>query len=80
MRALMAEWASPARVRFAYPGLWLREDVYATHGHYLDCHLTVPTVERGLWLVAFCSMLIAGDRPSIMSTSGLSMSCRNWRA
>jgi len=44
--ARLAEWAAPARVRFAYPGLWLREDVYATHGHYLDCHLTVPTVER----------------------------------
>ncbi|HWG08746.1 MAG TPA: metallophosphoesterase [Solirubrobacteraceae bacterium] len=42
----LAEWAAPARVRFAYPGLWLRPDVYATHGHYLDCHLTVPTIER----------------------------------
>ena len=30
----------------AYPGLWLRDDVYATHGHYLDRHLTVPTLER----------------------------------
>ena len=36
----------PARVRVAYPGLWVREDVYATHGHYLDCHLTIPTLER----------------------------------
>lgn len=42
----IAEWAAPARTRFAYPGLWLRDDVYATHGHYLDCHLTVPTIER----------------------------------
>ena len=42
----IAEWASPARVRAAYPGLWVRPDVYATHGHYLDCHLTVPTIER----------------------------------
>jgi hypothetical protein len=42
----IAEWASPARVLAAYPGLWVREDVYATHGHYLDCHLTVPTLER----------------------------------
>jgi len=42
----IAEWASPARVRSAYPGLWVRPDVYATHGHYLDCHLTVPTLER----------------------------------
>jgi Calcineurin-like phosphoesterase len=42
----LADWAAPARVRFAYPGLWLRPDVYAMHGHYLDCHLTVPTIER----------------------------------
>jgi hypothetical protein len=42
----LADWAAPARVQFAYPGLWLRPDVYATHGHYLDCHLTVPTIER----------------------------------
>ena len=46
MLARLAEWAAPARVRVAYPGLWLRPDVYATHGHYLDCHLTVPTLER----------------------------------
>ncbi len=35
-----------ANVELAYPGLWLREDVYATHGHYLDVHMTVPTFER----------------------------------
>jgi hypothetical protein len=42
----LAEWAAPAHVSFAYPGLWVRPDVYAMHGHYLDCHLTVPTIER----------------------------------
>jgi hypothetical protein len=42
----IAEWASPARVLSAYPGLWVRPDVYAIHGHYLDFHLTVPTLER----------------------------------
>ncbi|HTD09578.1 MAG TPA: metallophosphoesterase [Solirubrobacteraceae bacterium] len=42
----IAGWAAPARVSVAYPGIWLRPDVYATHGHYLDCHLTVPTLER----------------------------------
>jgi len=42
----LAQWALPARVRVAYPGMWLRPDVYAVHGHYLDCHLTVPTLER----------------------------------
>jgi hypothetical protein len=33
-------------VRASYPGVWLRDDVYATHGHYVDLHLTVPTLER----------------------------------
>jgi len=33
-------------VRAAYPGVWVRGDVYATHGHYLDVHNTVPTFER----------------------------------
>jgi Calcineurin-like phosphoesterase len=46
MLAMLAEWAAPAHVSAAYPGLWVRPDVYATHGHYLDCHLTVPTLER----------------------------------
>ncbi len=46
MLAAIAQWASPARVTVAYPGLWVRPDVYATHGHFLDCHLTIPTLER----------------------------------
>jgi len=46
MVAQLAEWAAPARVSAAYPGLWVRPDVYVTHGHYLDCHLTIPTLER----------------------------------
>jgi predicted phosphodiesterase len=33
-------------VSVAYPGIWLREDVYALHGHYLDVHTRVPTFER----------------------------------
>ncbi len=42
----IAGWVAPAKARVAYPGVWLRPDVYAMHGHYLDCHLTVPTLER----------------------------------
>jgi hypothetical protein len=42
----MAEAARPARFELAYPGLWLRDDVYALHGHYADLHATVPTFER----------------------------------
>jgi hypothetical protein len=44
--ARIAEWLAPASVRCAYPGVWLRDDVYATHGHYADLHLTIPTIER----------------------------------
>jgi hypothetical protein len=42
----LAEAARPAPMRMAYPGLWLRDDVYAFHGHYADIHATVPTFER----------------------------------
>ncbi len=41
----VAAHMSRADVVLAYPGVWLREDVYATHGHYLDLHLTVPRME-----------------------------------
>jgi hypothetical protein len=33
-------------VRAMYPGIWIRADVYATHGHYGDRHNTVPIMER----------------------------------
>jgi hypothetical protein len=42
----LAELAAPARLSLAYPGVWLRDDVYALHGHYVDLHSTVPTFER----------------------------------
>ena len=42
----LAELVAPARLRMAYPGAWLRADVLAIHGHYLDLHSTTPTFER----------------------------------
>ena len=62
---MLCAQAAPAPVRFAYPGLWLRDDVYATHGHYLDRHLTVPTIERlGVALVErVLGMPAAGPDP-----------------
>jgi len=42
----VASALAPARVRGAYPGVWLRDDLYATHGHYCDWHTTVPMLER----------------------------------
>src|SRR3954453_6719893 len=46
LAARLAGLAAPARVSVAYPGVWLRDDVYAIHGHYSDLHTTVPTFER----------------------------------
>jgi hypothetical protein len=43
--AAIDTWLGPARLRIAYPGIWLREDVYATHGHYMDPHLRIPRAE-----------------------------------
>jgi len=42
----MAKRLPDCEVLLAYPGIWLAEGIYATHGHYLDVHLTVPTFER----------------------------------
>jgi Calcineurin-like phosphoesterase len=43
--AMIAGWLGRARLRIAYPGIWLRSDVYATHGHYMDAHLRLPRAE-----------------------------------
>ncbi len=44
--ARLAAALGPARLDVAYPGVVLREDVYALHGHYLDRLITIPTFER----------------------------------
>jgi hypothetical protein len=54
----LAAALAPARVRVAYPGVWLREDVYAIHGHYGDRHNTVPILER---LGAGVTVRVAGE-------------------
>lgn len=41
----IAAWMPEVELTLAYPGLHLRDDVYATHGHYLDLHLTIPRLE-----------------------------------
>jgi predicted phosphodiesterase len=43
----IASWLAPAQVRIHYPGVWLADGLYATHGHYLDRHLT-PHAPIGL--------------------------------
>ena len=43
----VVSWLGPTTVRVNYPGTWLSEHIYATHGHYLDRHL-IPDSAIGL--------------------------------
>ena len=42
--ARVEEWLG-GNLELAYPGAWIADGVYATHGHYLDVHNTVPALE-----------------------------------
>jgi Calcineurin-like phosphoesterase len=59
--AELAAWLGEARLRLAYPGIWLRDDVYATHGHYIDPHLSLPRAEC---LAAAVVMRFSGPIPN----------------
>jgi hypothetical protein len=56
---LLAAWLGTAGLEIAYPGLWLREDTYATHGHYMDCHRSLPRLE----CIAAASIRVLGPLP-----------------
>jgi UDP-2,3-diacylglucosamine pyrophosphatase LpxH len=43
----LLSWLAPARTSVSYPGVWLDDRVWATHGHYLDKHL-VPESSFGI--------------------------------
>jgi calcineurin-like phosphoesterase family protein len=45
--AAVSSWLAPARVSARYPGVWLSERLWATHGHYLNRDL-VPAWSLGL--------------------------------
>jgi len=57
----IAGWLGSARLEVAYPGVWLRDDVYAIHGHYMDCHMTLPRLEC---ITAAAVMRASGPLPS----------------
>ena len=59
--ARIAEWLGAARLTLAYPGIWLRDNVYATHGHYIDPHLTLPRAEC---IAAAAVMRLSGPLPT----------------
>ena len=56
----IAGWLGDAELGIAYPGIWLRDNVYATHGHYMDCHMSLPRLEC---LAAAAIMRLAGGPP-----------------
>jgi hypothetical protein len=58
--ARIAAWLGEAELSVAYPGVWLRDDVYASHGHFMDCHMTLPRLEC---LAAAAVMRRAGRPP-----------------
>lgn len=66
--AQLAMGAGRIPVELAYPGVWLRRGVYATHGHYLDRHLTVPTFER--LAVAAVERVLGGLREASVDEPG----------
>lgn len=56
----LAAWLGASKPSIAYPGIWLRDDVYATHGHYMDCHMTLPRLEC---MAAAAMMRVFGGLP-----------------
>ncbi|MGI8806194.1 MAG: metallophosphoesterase [Thermoleophilaceae bacterium] len=61
LAAKVARALGASELTLAYPGVWLRPDVYATHGHYLDCHNAVPALEP---LAAAVTARLAGGLPT----------------
>jgi hypothetical protein len=58
---MIAGWLGEAELDLTYPGVWLRDDVYATHGHYMDCHMSLPRLEC---IAAAAVMRVFGPVPS----------------
>ncbi|HEY7950512.1 MAG TPA: metallophosphoesterase [Solirubrobacterales bacterium] len=56
----IAAWLGETELSIAYPGIWIRDDVYATHGHYMDCHMSLPRLEC---VAAAAMMRTAGHPP-----------------
>jgi Calcineurin-like phosphoesterase len=61
---VLASWLARSEVTLAYPGLRLAERVYATHGQYLDLHLTVPRMES---IMASVVCRLSGREPDCAS-------------
>ena len=67
--ASLTAWLAPARVSVRYPGVWLSDRVWATHGHYLDRHL-MPEVAYGIARGALGRLPRDGALPADYERSG----------
>jgi hypothetical protein len=62
----ISSWLGTAELSVAYPGVWLRDDVYATHGHYMDCHMNLPRIE----CIGAAALMRIGSPPGNPSSPG----------
>jgi hypothetical protein len=60
----IAAWLGGTEIELSYPGIWLRDDVYATHGHYMDCHMRLPRLECIAAAATMRTLRPLPDRPS----------------
>jgi hypothetical protein len=67
--ARVVELLGPAKVQVRYPGVWLSEGVWATHGHYLARHL-LPEVAFGIARGLLGRLPRDGARPSDYERAG----------
>jgi Calcineurin-like phosphoesterase len=67
--ARFTDWLKPASVRVHYPGVWLSDRVWATHGHYLDRHL-LPEASYGIARGALGRLPRDGATPSDYERAG----------
>lgn len=79
----LLSWLAPARTRVSYPGVWLGEGVWATHGHYLDRHLLPESafgIPRGLLrrAVPGTALPIEYERRRHRRSRGRRSAARDW--
>jgi hypothetical protein len=67
--ARVTSWLGPAEVQVRYPGVWLSDRVWATHGHYLDRHL-LPEAAFGIARGMLGRLPRDGARPADYERAG----------
>ena len=61
--ARLTSWLAPAAAEVRYPGVWLADGIWATHGHYLDRHL-MPVAPRRMRAGCWAALPLDGAHPA----------------